>query len=251
VGKEEDTIADVKSVVDYIKEHPEITNVLLSGGDSFLMSTKKIDEWLNALTQLEQLDFIRFGTRTPVTFPQRILNDPALIDVLSKYSLKKQIYAVTHFNHPNEFTPTSKEAVKALQSAGVVIKNQTVLMRGINDSPDVLAEVLRKVSSWGIIQHYIFQCRPVLGVKSKFQVPLSEGLFITQLANAEQNGFGKSADYTMSHPTGKIRILGRETGNRLIFQYKQAKDPDLIGSIFIKDVGNSAWLEDDLNLDLP
>lgn len=247
VGVEgEEARAQVGSVAAYVQAHPEITNVLLSGGDSFLLPTEKIEEWLAALCDLDQLDFIRFGTRTPVTFPQRILEDPGLTQLLARYCKKKQIYVVTHFNHPGELTEEAVSAVRELQGAGVVVKNQTVLLRGVNDDPAVLGLLLRKLTATGIVAHYIFQCRPVKGVKSIFQVPFGEGLQIVQEANAMQNGLGKVADYTMSHVTGKIRILGRGSGGRLIFQYKQAKDPSMIGKMMAGDVADLKWLPDDI-----
>ena len=212
-----------------------------------MQPTARIALRLKKMAALDQLDFIRFGTRTPVTFPQRILTDPELVSLLASYRGKKQIYVVTHFNHPREITPESTAAVRALQDAGVVVKNQTVFMRGINDDPLVLGTLLKQISALGIVQHYIFQCRPVQGVKSSFQVPLVEGSEIIQKALAMQNGLGKSADYTMSHVTGKIRILGKADDGKMVFQYKQAKDPARIGRIFTMDLDDTAtWLPEDL-----
>ncbi len=250
VGNDSEEIAtDITAVRDYIEANGSINNVLLSGGDAFLLSTEELREWLEALVPLKQLDFIRFGTRTPVTFPQRILSDPGLLELLESFGRKKQLYVVTHFNHPREFTPESEAAVKALQAAGVSIKNQTVLMKGINDDPDVLAELLSGVSSLGIVQHYVFQCRPVKGVKSRFQVPLKTGSQIVQAALARQNGLGKSADYTMSHVSGKIRILGETDSGEMLFQYKQARDAARIGRIFtMKLDGSETWLPEKITL---
>lgn len=249
VGVDSDEIAaDCHEAADYIKRHSEVNNVLLSGGDAFMLPSERIAEWLKVMTELPQLDFIRFGTRTPVTFPQRILLDPELTEILAQYGKKKQIYVVTHFNHPREFSDESAEAVRALQKTGVVLKNQTVLMKGINDKPEVLAEVLKRASSLGIVPHYIFQCRPVTGVKSRFQVSLKNGIEIVFAANKLQNGLGKAADYTMSHPSGKIRILGCGKDGKLVFQYKQAKNPELIGKIFSLDPGDEAWLPENLPL---
>ncbi|MBO6093514.1 MAG: KamA family radical SAM protein [Oscillospiraceae bacterium] len=247
VGKETEEIAtDIDGIVEYIRSHPEISNVLLSGGDSFLMETKRIGQWLEKLSALEQLDFIRLGTRTPVTFPQRILTDPDLLSLLADYRAKKQLYVVTHFNHPKEITPDSTAAIRALQASGLVIKNQTVLLRGVNDDPQTLSKLLRIVSSLGIVQHYIFQCRPVQGVKSRFQVPIREGSRIVQEALTQQNGLGKSADYCMSHITGKIRILGETEDGKTIFQYKQAKNRRDIGRLFsLRLDGSETWLPDD------
>lgn len=244
VGKDSEEIAENPDAVrEYILAHPSISNILLSGGDAFLMSTGKIQRWLDLLTDLPQLDFIRFGTRTPVTFPQRILEDPELLTVLDEAQKKKQLFVVTHFNHPREITTEAIEAVRSLQHRGIVVKNQTVLMRGINDNSEILGLLLKKISSIGIVQHYIFQCRPVQGVKSRFQVPLLEGADIVAGALAMQNGLGKSADYTLSHVTGKIRILGKLENGNLLFQYKQAKDPKDIGRIFSLPLDETAtWL---------
>ena len=247
VGLEtEETADDIAAAAAYIKAHPEVSNILLTGGDAFLLTTDQIEAWLEHTAGLPQLSFVRFGTRTPVTFPQRILLDPSLCDVLRKYGKKKQIYVITHFNHPKEMTEESERAIRMLQDAGVVVKNQTVLMRGINNDAEILGTLLKKLTSWGIVPHYIFQCRPVKGVKSLFQVPFGEGLSIVQKANAMQNGLGKAADYTMSHVTGKIRILGRLSDGRLLFQYKQAKDPSMIGKILAGDAGELTWLPDDI-----
>ena len=250
VGKSDEEIAvDIDAIADYIQAHPSINNVLLSGGDSFLLPTEEIADWLRKLAALPQLDFIRFGTRTPVTFPQRILGDYALLELLASYRQQKQLYVVTHFNHPREITPESQAAVRALRGAGVIVKNQTVLLRGINDDPEVLAELLRKITSIGVVQHYIFQCRPVKGVKSQFQVPIVRGSDIVQKALAKQNGLGKSADYTMSHVKGKVRILGRNQNGEMIFQFRQAKNAENIGRIFSRKLdGTETWLPDDFEI---
>ena len=242
----EESTGDVDSVAAYIRDHPEVTNVLLSGGDAFMLPTGKIQEWLEKLTVLDQLDFIRFGSRTPVTFPQRILEDDELCRTIERYSQRRQIYVVTHFNHPKELTAESREAIRRLQKAGAVVKNQTVLLRGVNDDPDILGELLRKLTANGMAAHYIFQCRPVKGVKSLFQVPLGRGLEIVQKANNMQNGLGKSADYTMSHVSGKIRILGMQEDGKLIFQYKQAKNREVIGRLFAGDAAEQKWLPDEI-----
>jgi KamA family protein len=234
----------IDEMVAYIQDHPEINNVLISGGDALLNTNARLAEYLGKFSALPQLDFIRLGSRTPVTFPVRISSDTELLDILTTYSKKKTIYLVTHFNHPKELTPQAHEAIKALQQAGVVVKNQTVLMRGINDNAVLLAGLLRRITSWGIVQHYIFQCRPVMGVKNRFQVPLVDGSRIVNMANGLQNGLGKTADYTMSHVTGKIRILGTDETGNMVFQYHQAKNPANIGKIFIQSVSAAAtWLD--------
>ena len=245
VGMEDEEICtDPEAAAAYIRKHPEITNCLVSGGDALLQSTEAVKRWLETLSDLPQLDFIRIGTRTPVSFPSRITGDPGLLELFARIQKKKQLYVVTHFNHSNEFTKESEAAVHALRDAGIIIKNQTVLLKGVNDNPETLGMLLRKVTSVGIVQHYIFQCRPVVGATNYFQVPIIEGSRIVNAANAMQNGFGKTADYTMSHVTGKIRILGRLENGEMLFQYKQAKDPSMVGQLFTKNLApDDKWLD--------
>ena len=153
---------------------------------------------------------------------------------------------MTHFNHPREFTPEALAAIRALKQAGLTVKNQTVLLRGVNDDVNTLSALLRRVTAAGMVQHYIFQCRPVQGVQSVFPVPIKTGLSIVQDALSAQNGLGK-ADYTLSHVSGKIRILGTDAGGKTFFQYKTAKDPKRIGRIFALPLSDAdTWLKDPL-----
>ncbi len=235
VGSSDDEIAEnLTAIIRYIQNHEEISNVLISGGDAFLNSNSRIDRYLEALTPIEHLDFIRFGTRTPVSYPQRVNGDPALLEILQRHGRKKQIYIVTQFNHPHEITPQSMQAVKALQKAGLIVKNQTVLLRGVNDDPQTLGTLLKKLTRIGCLPYYIFQCRPVKGVKNGFQVPLFEGMEIVEGAKAIQNGHGKHFHYCMSHPTGKIELLGRAANGDMITRYHEARDPSLYGKIFCR-----------------
>ena len=247
VGVTEEEIAtDPAAVAEYVKAHPEVNNCLLTGGDSFALSTPKIKAWLEALRDLPQLDFIRLGTRIPVVFPERITSDPELLDVLHGCRGVKQLYVITHYNHPREITPESAAAIHALQECDVVVKNQAVLLKGINDDPETLSALLRGLTSMGVVPHYIFQCRPVKGVKSHFQVPIVEGSRIVNEARAMQNGLGKSCDYTMSHKTGKIRIIGLNDDGAMVFQYVQAKDPARIGKVFTRVLPDDVtWFDDD------
>jgi L-lysine 2,3-aminomutase len=208
-----------------------------------MQTNERLATWLDTLADVPQLDFIRIGSRTPVTFPCRITEDPALLELFSRIGEKKQLYLITHFNHPREVSEQAVAAVHSLMRSGVIVKNQTVLLKGVNDDPEVLALLLRKMTSTGVVQHYIFQCRPVVGATNYFQVPLIEGSRIVNAANSLQNGLGKCADYTMSHKTGKIRILGETGEGELLFQYKQAKDPSQIGKLFTRKMNDGqAWL---------
>ncbi len=237
----------VDEAVDYVKTHHEVTNVLISGGDAFMNPNHIIQRYLEELTAIDHLDFIRFGTRVPVTFPKRIYDDVELLDLLTKYTSKKMIYVVTQFNHPREITSESIRAILELQKRGIQVRNQTVLMRGVNDQGKVLGELLSGLTRIGVIPYYIFQCRPVTGVKGHFQVPICEGIRIVDEAKSYQNGFGKAVRYAMSHPLGKIEIIGELNSQEVIFKFHQNKYADDSARIFIRKLSETdTWLDDEL-----
>ena len=249
VGLSDDEIAGhLGEMEEYVRSHLEISNVLISGGDAFLNSNQRIIEYLDRFIDIPHLDLIRFGTRTPVVLPQRITTDPELQQILEEYNRRKQIYVITQFNHPREVTEEAREAIRTLQRTGIVIKNQTVLLKGINDDPVVLGCLLKKLTACGIVPYYIFQCRPVRGVLNHFQVPLKVGSIIVEEAKAMQNGQGKCIHYAMSHPTGKIEIIGQLGEDEMLFKYHQAKNPAEIGRMFTVAVEDAqCWLDMDLN----
>lgn len=237
----------MKDSVEYIKNHEEITNVLVSGGDSFAMSNLEIDHYLKELTEINHLKFIRFGTRVPVVFPQRITTDPRLIQILKTYSKKKEMIVVTHFNHPNEITIQSIVAIKKLRESGCTIKNQTVLLKGINDHPKIISTLFKALISIGVAPYYLFQCRPVRR-GTHFQVSLKEGIDIVSKARNDLDGIAKSFRYVMSHPFGKIEIVG-QINDQFIFKFHQSKDEDHANMMFQRTINEaSVWLDESLKL---
>ena len=233
-----------EDATEYIAQHKEINNVLISGGDPLVLNNEIIERFLELLTKMDQLSFIRFGSRTPVTLPSR-LDDPELLALFKKYSKSnKRIYVVTQFNHPREITPQSVRAVSNLIESGIMLSNQTVLLRGVNDNPETLAVLMDDLVSIGVTPYYVFQCRPVKRVKHHFQVPICEGVKIVEKAKAKGNGHSKRFKYVMSHITGKIEILGIMNGNAY-FKYHEAKDRKNLGVMFKRRVNeNAGWLDD-------
>ncbi|MBW1813738.1 MAG: KamA family radical SAM protein [Deltaproteobacteria bacterium] len=246
VGKpSHEIIEQFKEAVKYVSDHEEITNVLISGGDPFILDTKIIKVFLDELADIDHLDFIRFGTRVPVVFPQRIIEDDVLVRMLSEYSEKqRQIFIVTHFNHPNELTAEAKTAVLTLRKAGLVINNQTVLFKGVNSNPETLAELMHKLLRMGINPYYVFQCRPVKRVKKHFQIPLVQAVEIVEKARSYLDGHGKRFRFIMSHKTGKIEIIGI-IGDKIYLKYHQAKDPKNMGRFFKRKINpHAGWLDE-------
>ncbi len=244
-----ETLSFISDAVDYIKQHKEINNVLITGGDSFMIDNELIEFYLEELSKVDHIDFIRFGTRTPVVFPDRIYDDKELLQILKKYSAKKTIYVVTQFNHPKEITDESMKAVKALHDINIIVNNQTVLLKGVNDIPEVMANLQNTLVQKGIVPYYIFQCRPVKGVKNQFQLPLEQAVEIVEEAKKLMHGHSKRIKFCMSHITGKIEILGRFKGE-MLFKYHQAKNIDRAGKIFSVSLAEKqAWLtEEDITL---
>lgn len=250
VGLDHEEVARKNGAIfDYLKAHGEITNVLVSGGDALLNSNAQLEALLKPLAALPQLDLVRLCSRVPVVFPQRITGDAALLDMLADVCKQKQLVFVTQFNHPRELTPAALAAVRALQQAGLPVKNQTVLLRGVNDAPSVLAALLRGLTAAGIVPYYVFQCRPVSGVKGHFQLPLRQGHALVEAAKREQNGIGKAFRYCLSHRSGKIEILGEGADGEMLFRYHEAADESRLGRVFALPVGQEqAWIEEDATL---
>lgn len=245
VGTSSDEVArQLPIMADYVRRHKEINNVLISGGDAFMNANKIIDDYLRYFTEIPNIEFIRFGTRIPVVLPQRIIDDDELLRILEKYGEKKQIIIVTQFNHPRELTPEAVRAIKMLRDVGCIIRNQMVLLKGVNDDADLISDLMNRLVSYGVIPYYIFQCRPVAGVKNQFQVPFVKGINLVEQAKRNMNGQAKSVRYVLSHPTGKIEILGMTENNRMLFKYHQAKYDEDQSRIFMEDIEETqCWLD--------
>lgn len=251
ISCERETVKDVTAGLDYIRSHSEITNVLLSGGDPLSLDTPLLERILKELREIDHVNIIRIGSKMPAYNPYRILNDPGLTRVLSRYStMEKRIYLMAHYNHPNEITDVSLRAVEHLHKAGLVIVNQTPLLEGVNSMPGTLTSLFRKLSFAGISPYYVFQCRPSLGNRI-FQTPVEKSYEIVQQAWKACSGLAKRARFIMSHATGKIEVVGRTT-HHIFMRYHQAADSALINKLFIyRNNPRACWLEDYKNPVMP
>ncbi|MCC7568651.1 MAG: KamA family radical SAM protein [Candidatus Methanofastidiosa archaeon] len=241
---EREIVRNIDDSVAYVREHEEITNVLLSGGDPLSLETHIIEHYLRSFLDIPHLRYIRIGSRIPVVLPERIYGDAALMSLFKSYSkADKRVHVVTHFNHPNELTPQSERAVDALLSAGVPMHNQSVLLAGINDDPAILTELFVRLTGIGVIPYYLFQCRPVKRV-THFQVPLVRGIDIVREVERSLDGISKRFRYIMSHWEGKVEVLTYDE-KYLYFKYHQARDPAKVGTFFKEPIRKKAvWLDD-------
>ncbi|MCR5649837.1 MAG: KamA family radical SAM protein [Lachnospiraceae bacterium] len=245
VGYCGDEVADdLEKMASYVSSHKEINNVLISGGDAFANENSVIRDYLETFSALDNINLIRFGTRVPVVMPQRIYEDEEFLSILKEYGKKIQIAVVTQFNHPREITEEAKKAVRAVIECGAYVRNQSVLLKGVNDDPQILSDLMNKAVSAGAIPYYLFQCRPVLGVKNHFQVPLPAAAGIIRDARKLMNGQARGFRYVLSHPTGKIEMIGL-MGEEMLFKYHEAKSDKDQGRLFcIRPDEKKCWLDD-------
>jgi lysine 2,3-aminomutase len=234
---------DVNPGIEYISRTPEINNVLLTGGDSLILATKKLRQIIEQLRAIDHVKIIRLGSKMPVFNPMRIYEDEELLQLIREYSTpEKRIYVMAHINHPTEITEEAKRGFQALHDAGAIVVNQTPVLKGINDDPVVLGELLDKLSWAGVTPYYFFINRPVAG-NNDFVLSLEEAYNIVEQAKARTSGLGKRVRLSMSHTSGKIEILAIEDGKAYL-KYHQSRDNEY-GKFMILDCPEkAAWFDD-------
>lgn len=237
-------VCNICQVVDYLQNKPEVSNVLLSGGDPLLMNPSDLDHVFTKLRELSHIPIIRVGTKVPAYDPARIVNNPDLVEVLQKHSYDdRKTYVVSHFNHPVEITDTARDAISCMKHAGVEMISQTPMIRGVNDDPRVLSTLLQKLSFLGVSPYYVFQCRPTAGNRH-LTVPIERGLEIFGQAQALCSGLAKRARFIMSHKTGKIEIIGK-TQKHIYMRYHQAASPEDLNTMLVYRPNPQArWFDD-------
>jgi len=240
----DETAHDLSAGIDYVRQHPEITNVLLTGGDSLLLATRRLERIISQVRAIDHVQIIRIGTKMAAFNPYRILNDPDLPRLIKTYSTpEKKIYLMAHFNHPRELTPQAIDALEVLRDAGAIVVNQTPLLRGINSDPAQLTELFKKLSFIGVPPYYVFQCRPTIG-NSLFGMPVEESYLVFEKARASCSGLAKRARFVMSHASGKIEVVGK-TDAATYFKYHQAADPRDVGRFLaFKSNPEAFWFDD-------
>ena len=215
--KTEHILQDFEAAVEYVSARPEISNVILSGGDPLMLPTPLLRKLLMSLAEIEHLGFVRIGSRTPVTYPCRIFDDE-LLGLFKEFNAKKALYLPTHFNHVKEITPAAAEAVRRLRLAGVTVNNQAVLLRGVNDRPEDLKALMDGLLRIGVNPYYLYQCMPVSGVSHHFQVPLKQAVEIVDEARQGMDGYAKRFKFILGHDIGKLEVCGLLDGKLVLKQ---------------------------------
>lgn len=238
-----EAMADVTPGIAYIAKTPQINNVLLTGGDSLILATAKLRLIIEQLRGIDHVKIIRLGSKIPVFNPMRIYEDEDLLELIRTYSTEeKRIYVMAHINHPREITAEAKRAFRALHDAGAIVVNQTPVLKGINDDPAVLAELLDRLSWAGVTPYYFFVNRPVAGNR-EFVLPLERVYRIVEEAKARTSGLGKRVRLSMSHTSGKIEILAIENGQAYL-KYHQSRDSDYGKFMILECPVGAEWFDD-------
>jgi len=193
---------EMQAGLDYIRNTPQIRDVLLSGGDPFLLSDDRLDEILTELDAIDHVEVVRIGTRTPAVLPQRITD--RLVDVLKRHH---PLWINTHFNHPREITASARKALAKLADAGIPLGNQSVLLAGVNDCPRIMRALVHKLVANRVRPYYLYQCDLSEGL-SHFRTPVGKGIEIMESLIGHTSGFCVPT-YVIDAPGGggKIPIM--------------------------------------------
>ncbi len=223
--------ADFEQQLDYIRRTPEVRDVLLSGGDPLLLSDEKLNYLLQQLRAIPHVEFLRIGTRIPVFLPQRIT--PQLCTMLRQYH---PLFISIHSNHPRELTTEVRDALGRLADAGVPLGNQSVLLRHVNDDPEVMKAHVQKLLMCRVKPYYLYQCDLIAG-SSHLRTSVRTGLKIMENLRGHTTGYavpqyvidapgggGKvpvNAAYTLDHNNERILIRNYEGE---VYEYPEASD---------------------------
>lgn len=213
----EQTVKNFRRAAEYISDNPQISNVVISGGDPFLLPTDTLRKMLETLKDIPHLKFVRIGSRAPVVYPIRFF-DNELIDVLADFGRQKTLFVPTHFNHPNEITPLATEGIRRLLDVGITVNNQAVLLKGVNDDVETLVRLMNGLLEIGVNPYYLYQCMPVERVRHHFQVPLEKGVAIVDAARQQMDGYAKRFKFIIGHDIGKLEICGQIDGKLIMKQ---------------------------------
>jgi lysine 2,3-aminomutase len=194
---------DDERMLEYIRDHPEIKDVVVSGGDPLSLPPARLKYFLDGLKAIPHVDVVRLGTRVPVTLPQRLF-DESLIEMLSDAG---KVWIQTHFNHPTEITPETERACKALLRGGMPVNNHTVLLKGVNDDLATMRLLMRELLRIKVRPYYIFHCDPVIGA-GHFRTSIWKGLEIMEGLRGHMSGLGVPTYVVDSpHGGGKIPLM--------------------------------------------
>jgi KamA family protein len=247
--------SSVDRVVEYLRQHPEVTSVLITGGDPMIMGAPVLRRYIEPLLDpaLAHIESVRIGSKSLAYWPQRFVTDPDADDTLRLFEEVQQagrtLAFMAHFSHPRELQPALvTEAVRRIRETGAVIRTQAPLIRSINDDPMTWADMWREQTRTGMIPYYMFVERDT-GPQDYFAVPLARAHEVFRDAYASVSGLCRTVrGPSMSATPGKVGVDGVvEIGGQKVFALHliQARDPRLVGRPFFAQFDPGAvWLSD-------
>jgi lysine 2,3-aminomutase len=206
------SLARLEPALAYLAEHPEIRDLIVSGGDPLCLSTAKLEAILSRLREIPSIETIRLATRVPVVLPQRVTKE--LVAALRPHH---PLWVMTHFNHPKELTPLARRACRRLADAGFPVLNHTVLLRGVNDDPELLAVLFRGLVRERVRPYYLLQADPVRG-SGHLRTPIETGIRIMEALQGRLSGIAlpklivDTPGGLGKVPIGPDYVLAREGG---------------------------------------
>jgi lysine 2,3-aminomutase len=219
-----ETIEDLQGAIAYIQDHSEIDNVLLSGGDPMICSTRRLANLLAALAKIPHIWQVRISTKLPAFLPSRFTTDPELLEVLHQYQSRFQISIQCHFDHPREITPEVELAIANLRQTGCSLTSQIPLMNRVNNQVETLTQLFKQLHRLGVIPQYLFHPRPVQHA-THFQLPIMAGMELVEAVRQQCNGAVKRFRYILTHEDGKLELVGLLPGDppQLVTRWHQVR----------------------------
>lgn len=245
---------DIEELCDYLKDHTEVTNVLITGGDPLIMKTRHLAPYLEALLQpgLEHVHTVRIGTKALSYWPQRFVSAPDAAELLALFerfvARDKQLAIMTHYSHWRELeTPIARQAVRKIRETGAILRSQSPVLRHINDDADVWARLWRTQAGLGIVPYYMFVERDT-GARRYFELPLVRAAEIFRGAIQQVSGVARTVrGPVMSATPGKVEIDGVariEGKDVMVLRFLQGRDPDWVHRPFFAEYDPAAtWLD--------
>lgn len=243
----EETARDLKPAFEYVAQHPEITDVLLTGGDPLVLSTDRLAPIVRRFAGIPHVRTIRIGSKTPAFNPYRLLDDEELQDLIVQVTAGgTALYLMAHFDHPRELTDLACNGILAMRQAGANVVNQCPIVRGVNDDAQVLADLFEAATELGMPQYYLFQGRPTAG-NEPYQVPLVRSWQLFDAARRRCSGLSRCVRFVMSHANGKIEVLGVDD-QHIYLRYHRARNEADESRIMVARRDDQACWFDELEL---
>ncbi len=239
-------------LVAYLRRHPDVTDVLITGGDPMTMKTSVLEQYIEPLLELGQLNSLRIGTKAPATWPHRFVTGANADDVLRLFDRivrkGKHLALMVHYSHPVELsTDLARHAIRRIRATGATIRMQSPIARHINDDPQTWADLWRTGVRLGCVPYYMFVARDT-GPRNYFEVPLAQCWTIFQGAYRHLSGLARTErGPTMSALPGKVHVLGTASMNGtkvFVLEYLQARDATLVRRPFFAQFDPDAtWFD--------